>query len=77
MITFTLQHGLSRSISGEASSDTTIGSLLSDANYRAILKHGENSDAVLNGVVLDQTKTLGELGSGLTIQIETRSNSKA
>jgi len=77
MYSFRLTHGLSREVAGEAEASTTIGQLLSDPNHKALLKHGENSDAVLNGSVIDSNKTLEELGNGLTFAIETRSNSKA
>lgn len=77
MINFKLQHGLSRNISDEASSETTIGELIDNANYKALLKHGESVDAIVDGVVQNRNTTLGELGPDVTITLETRSNSKA
>ena len=77
MITFTLTHGLSRNLSDEASPETTIGSLLSNNSYKAVLKFGESVDAVVNGVVQNTDTTLGDLGNNITIAIETKSNSKA
>jgi len=77
MLSFKLTHGLSREISDEASPETTIGQLLANDSYKAILRFGEATDAVVNGVVQDPSVTLADLGNDITISLETRSNSKA
>ena len=77
MFTFTLTHGLSRNLTDEADGATTISQILANDSYRAILKHGEATDAIVNGVVQDQGITLADLGNNVTISLETRSNSKA
>lgn len=77
MISFVLKHGLSRQVSDEADGTTTIGDLVSNTNYKAILKHGESVDAIVDGVVQTASTTLADLGPNVVISLETRSNSKA
>ena len=76
-IDFTLRHGLSRQVNDSASATTTIGDLIANSNYKAILKFGEAVDAIVDGVVQDTNVTLGDLGPSVEISLETRSNSKA
>ncbi len=76
-IQFMIKAGLSRQISDKAHEDVTIRQLLANASYQAILKHGENTDAIVNGVIQSHDTTLGALGDNVTINLETRSNSKA
>ena len=74
---FTIKHGLSRVINDSADASTTIGDIIANSSYKAILKFGESVDAVVDGVVQAHTTTIGDLGHGVTINMETRSNSKA
>lgn len=76
-IKFTLRHGLSRVITDEAEPTTTINDLINNQNYKALLKHGESVDAIVNGTVQSLSTTLAQLGTDVTITLETRSNSKA
>ena len=50
-VDFTLNHGLSRRGNDSAASTTTIGELLANANYKAILKFGESVDAISGNVL--------------------------
>lgn len=77
MFKIIIRHGLSREISDELSGETTIAQILENESYRAILKHGENTDAIFSGVIQHPSTTVAELGEDAVLLLETRSNSKA
>ena len=77
MVTFKLKHGLSREISDEASPETTVNDIVNNPNFKAILKHGENVDAIVDGTIINKDTPISDLGQGVVISLETRSNSKA
>tara|TARA_Y100000593_G_C4291674_1_gene328553 strand:+ start:916 stop:1113 length:198 start_codon:yes stop_codon:yes gene_type:complete len=64
-------------ITDEASPTTTVGELVNNPNFKAILKHGESVDAIVNGTVMSFSTPLSDLGPGVVISLETKSNSKA
>jgi hypothetical protein len=53
---------------------TTIGSVLRNASYKAILGYGDNVKALVNGV---EQPDDAQVSDGITIVLETRANSKA
>ena len=73
-ISITLKAGLSKTLTTEVEANTTVNQVLGNADYKAVLKFGENVRAVVDGTTLNGDDTFSD---GDVVQIETRANSKA
>lgn len=73
-MTVTIRFGASNELSKAVPAGTTVGTILRDANVKAVLGFGDNVQAVVDGVVQRDTAPLDD---GDVVTVETRANSKA
>lgn len=74
MIEVTLRFGLTKMLTVEVPEGTTVGTLLSNPNYKASLGYGENVNAVIDGTTVSSADTVSD---GDTIVLEKQAASKA